>query len=125
MDDDMTQLLAKVPYPTGRDALLAAAHDDDAPTTVIARLEALDGDKEYATVEAVERALSKRRAESNPALVSVVAEVCETCGFMKVPGEPHSCIEEKAQFADAVQAITDEFESIDDSTSRPPDPDAA
>ena len=123
--DDITTLLQKVPYPTGREALLAAARDDDAPTTVIARLEALPADKEYATVEAVERALSKRRAESNPSIVAVVAEVCETCGFMKVPGEPHSCIEEKAQFAESVKAITDEFESIDDSASRRPDPDAA
>ena len=114
--DDITHLLVKVEFPAGRDALLAAARADNAPAAVIARLEAID-DHQYETIDAVHRALAKRRAESNPALVSVVPEVCETCGFMKAPGEPHSCIEAKAQFAETVRAITDEFESIEDSTS--------
>src|SRR5207247_2499983 len=59
-----------------------------------------------------------RRADSNPGLVAISAEVCESCGFARTPGEPHSCIEEKALFSDSVNAVTAEFERFDESTER-------
>jgi hypothetical protein len=31
-----------------------------------------------------------------------------------MPGEPHSCIEEKARFADGARSVTDEFEIPED-----------
>jgi hypothetical protein len=43
-----------------------------------------------------------------------MAEPCEHCGFMVVPGKPHSCIEEKALFAESANKLTDEFEILDE-----------
>jgi hypothetical protein len=34
---------------------------------------------------------------------------------MVVPGKPHSCIEEKALFAESANKLTDEFETLDES----------
>lgn len=117
--DDIGETLVKVRFPASRQELVAAARDADAPGAMIARLEAL-GSERYDSIESVRRALMARRAESNPSLVAIVAEVCERCGFPRAPGEPHSCVEEKARFADSVQAVTDEFDRIDENANRPP-----
>ena len=117
--DDVSEHLLNVQFPASRDELVAAARAAEAPSAVIARIEALGHDR-YDDIESVRRDLVVRRAESNPSLVAITVEVCEHCGFSRVPGEPHSCVEEKARFAESVQSVTDEFDRIDDSTDPSP-----
>ena len=117
--DDIEPHLQNVQFPAGRHELIDAAREAGAPTALISRLEAL-GDRQYSNVEAVRQGLMRRRAESNPGLVAIAAEVCEQCGFPRMPGKPHSCIEEKARFAESAQAVTDEFDLIDDAADSAP-----
>ena len=58
------------------------------------------------------------RVESNHSLVTITAEACERCGFPRTAGESHSCVEEKALFAESVNAVTGTFERFDESTAR-------
>lgn len=111
--DAIAALLQDVAYPTTKAELIAAAAERGLPAALLERLEALpggcveDGDE-------VGRALAKSRASSNPTLVAITAEPCEKCGFPRRPGEPHSCIEEKARFAESANSVTDEFEAFDE-----------
>jgi hypothetical protein len=59
-----------------------------------------------------------RRPETNSSVVAITAEVCERCGFPRTAGESHSCIEEKALFAESANGVTGTFERIDESTAR-------
>ena len=60
----------------------------------------------------------RRSPESNPSVVAITAEVCERCGFPRTAGESHSCVEQKALFAESVNGVTDTFERFDESTAR-------
>lgn len=107
--DELLAALERLNYPATREQLLdwLAAEGLDGPT--LARVEALREGR-YASAEQVSEALVERRAESNPSLVAITAEPCPSCGFPRLPGEPHSCIEEKARFAEGARSVTDEFE---------------
>jgi anti-sigma regulatory factor (Ser/Thr protein kinase) len=111
--DEIWGVLRQVRYPATRSDLIDCARAGDASTASVARLEALPGEQ-YESAEAVSQDPVDRRAESNPALVAITAEVCDRCGFPRVPAEMHSCIEEKARFADSVNAVSDEFDAIDE-----------
>jgi uncharacterized protein DUF2795 len=107
--DELLAALEKLDYPATKAQLierLAAGGADDA---TLARVAALPNER-YDRAEDVSLDLFRRRAESNPSLVTITPEACPRCGFPRVPGEPHSCIEEKARFAEAAQSVTDEFE---------------
>jgi hypothetical protein len=114
--DAITALLESVSYPTAKRELIAAATERDLASAVVEWLAALP-DEQLADPGAVGRALAKSRASSNPALVAVTAEPCEHCGFPRRPGEPHSCIEEKARFAESANSVTEEFQGLDDTRS--------
>ena len=114
--DAITALLESVRYPTTKGELIAAAAERDLPSAVVERFAALPGGQ-LADPTAVGRALAKSRASSNPGLIAVTAEPCEHCGFPRRPGEPHSCIEEKARFAESANSVTEEFETLDDTRS--------
>lgn len=111
--DEIWTVLENVSYPTTKADLIRTAIAADSRHGLVERLEALPHE-EYADAHELGIALTGSRAESNPALVAITAEPCEKCGFPRVPGEPHSCIEEKARFADSVNDVTDEFDAIDD-----------
>jgi hypothetical protein len=111
--DDVTTLLQTVVFPTTKPELIAAAADLGLPDVILDRIEALSGGR-LESADEVGRALSKSRASSNPALVAITAEPCPDCGFPRRPGEAHSCIEEKARFADSANKMTDEFETLDE-----------
>jgi hypothetical protein len=83
----------------------------------VARLEALEGTR-YASADDLSSELFGQRAESNASVVAITAGPCERCGFLRTAGESHSCVEEKALFADAVNGVTDAFERFDESTAR-------
>jgi hypothetical protein len=111
--DEIWAVLNDVNYPASRQDLIDLAIAADAPHDLVHRLEALPQDR-YDTADDLGRDLSRSRAGSNPALVAIMAEPCEHCGFMVVPGKPHSCIEEKALFAESANKLTDEFEILDE-----------
>ena len=111
--DEIWAVLKDVTYPASRQDLIDSAIAADAPHDLVHRLEALPEDH-YANADDLGRDLSRSRAASNPALVALVAEPCEHCGFLVVPGKPHSCIEEKALFAESANKLTDEFEILDE-----------
>jgi hypothetical protein len=115
--DEIWTVLNDVTYPASRQDLIDSAIAADAPHELVHRLEALPEDR-YANADDLGRDLSRTRAGSNPALVAIIAEPCEHCGFMVLPGKPHSCIEEKALFAESANKLTDEFEILDE-TRRP------
>jgi anti-sigma regulatory factor (Ser/Thr protein kinase) len=114
---DVWTVLQGVAYPAARDEIVAAALAAAGTTSVSTRLEGLDHES-YDDAEAACLELVYRRAESNPGLVAIRAEVCERCGFARTPGEPHSCIEEKALFSESVNAVTAAFDRFDESTAR-------
>lgn len=109
--------LDAVRYPAARSDLISVATAAGAPPEFLQRLEGLSRDR-YDDADTLGRELSRSRASSNPANVALTPEPCPNCGFLRIPGEEHSCLEEKAQFADTVRGITDEFE-IPDEGSRP------
>jgi hypothetical protein len=111
--DEIADLLQRVAYPTTKRELIAAAVERGLDAASLARLEGLPGGP-MEDPDQVGRELVTSRASSNPALVAITAEPCETCGFPRKPGEPHSCIEEKARFAESANSVTDEFELLDD-----------
>ena len=111
--DELTALLEHVAYPTTKAELIAAAAERRLPTAILERLEALPGGR-IEDRDQVGRALAKSRASSNPSLVAIMAEPCEKCGFLRKPGEPHSCIEEKARFAESANSVTDEFDTLEE-----------
>jgi hypothetical protein len=112
--DEIWSVLGDVTYPVAKDALIAKATGADAREDLIHRIYALP-DTTFDDEAHLGRALARTRASSNPALVTIDAEPCPNCGFLLVPGRAHSCIEEKARFAEAAQSITNEFETLDDS----------
>ena len=114
--DAISALLESVSYPTTKRELIAAATERDLGSVVVERLAALPSGQ-LADPGAAGRELARSRAASNPALVAITAEPCEHCGFPRRPGEPHSCIEEKARFAESANSVTDEFEALDDTRS--------
>jgi hypothetical protein len=114
--DELMALLQQVPYPTTKVELIAAATGRNLPAAILERLEALPGEP-FEHPDEVGRALAKSRASSNPTLVAITAEPCEKCGFPRKPGEPHSCIEEKARFAESANSVTDEFDTLDEGRS--------
>lgn len=115
--EDILVLLKNVEYPTTRQQLIDQAAASDLTFTAVARLQALEGER-YQSADDVSDDLFDSRAESNPSLVALTAEVCEKCGFARTPGELHSCVEEKALFAESVNGVTETFERIDESTAR-------
>jgi hypothetical protein len=116
--EDIFALLEHVRYPASRLDVINAAVASDLTSESIARLRSLDPDKRYGTADEVAGELVVRRAESNPSIVAITPEVCERCGFAHAPGEAHSCVEEKALFAESVQGVSDSFERIDESNAR-------
>jgi hypothetical protein len=111
--DEIWTVLENATFPATKAELISHAIASDSRHGLVERLEALPQDR-YESADELGLALSRSRAESNPAMVAITAKPCENCGFPIVPGEPHSCIEEKARFAESVQKVTDEFEIIDD-----------
>jgi hypothetical protein len=111
--EEISALLEGVAYPTTKHDLAVAAMERGLPTEILDRIDALP-DGRFDDADGVGRELAKSRASSNPALVAIAVEVCETCGFPRRPGEPHSCVEEKARFAESAQRVTDEFETLDE-----------
>ena len=111
--DEIWSVLEGVTYPTDREALLATATAAGARADLLERLHALP-DTQFDDEPRLGRALARTRASSNPSMVSIAAQPCPNCGFPMVAGRPHSCIEEKARFAESVQNITDEFETLDE-----------
>lgn len=108
----MEEILASLPhlqFPLSRQEIIDAAVQADLPMAMVTRLESLP-EEHYRDAEEVSRDLVAKRAESNPGLVSIIAEPCPDCGFPRLPGKPHSCVEEKARFAESAQSVTDEFE---------------
>ena len=99
------------------DCMVWFEFDHPAPPLSDVRLDALESEC-YEDAEAVSLELVDRRAESNPGVVAITAEVCERCGFCRARGEPHSCIEEKARFFESVNAVIEAFERFDESTAR-------
>jgi hypothetical protein len=112
--DEIWSALKGLSYPVTREMLLNAAAVAGARDDLVERLQMLPN-RSFADADDLGRALRRTRATSNPALVALDAKPCEHCGFPVIPGKPHSCIEEKALFAESVQNVTDEFEAIDDS----------
>lgn len=104
-----------VRYPAMKADLVRAATDAGAPPEYLDRLDRLEEDR-YEDADSLGRELARSRASSNPHMVALVPQPCEKCGFLRTPGDDHSCIDEKAAFADAVQSITDEFETLDGDT---------
>ena len=110
--DEIWSVLGNVSYPTDREILVATATAAGARDDLLERLLALPETPFHDEVR-LGRALARTRASSNPSLVAIAAEPCPNCGFPVVPGRAHSCIEEKARFAESVQNTTDEFETLD------------
>jgi len=111
--DEIVAALTGIEYPATRQQLIEAALAGSAPPEVVHRLEALTKER-YQDVDELEWELHQSRAETNPSLVAITPEPCEECGFLKTPGKPHSCIEEKARFAETANDLTDEFETQDE-----------
>jgi len=116
--DDLLAALEKLDYPATREQLIERLAATGAADATLARVEALPQER-YDSAEQVSRDLVRRRAESNPSLVTISAEPCPDCGFPRMPGEAHSCIEEKARFADGARSVTDEFEIPEDPDRNP------
>jgi anti-sigma regulatory factor (Ser/Thr protein kinase) len=114
---DVWTILQGVGYPATRGEIVGAALAAAGETSVVTRLEGLDHES-YEDAEAACLELVYRRAEMNTGFVAITAEVCECCGFARAPGEPHSCIEEKALFSESVNAVTAAFDRFDESTAR-------
>jgi hypothetical protein len=106
-------LVASIAYPTTKPDLMAAAIRQGLPVAVLERIEALPAGH-IEDADQLGRALAKSRASSNPTLVSITLDVCDTCGFARSPGEPHSCVEEKARFTESANSVTEEFDALDD-----------
>lgn len=117
---DHAHYLGKVEYPAAKSQLVEVARAAGAPPEFVERLEQLEQDR-YEDADSLGRELSRSRASSNPSMVALNPEPCEKCGFLRMPGEEHSCLEEKAQFADGVKSISDEFDTIDANAPRPPE----
>jgi hypothetical protein len=115
--DDIPELLEQVEYPATRQDLIDAAAASDPSPAIVVRLLALES-RLYEDAGDVASDLFGGRAESNASLVTITAEPCEHCGFPRMPHESHSCVEEKALFADSANAMTDEFDRFDESTAR-------
>jgi hypothetical protein len=115
--EEIHVLLKRVEYPASREDLIDAAVAGDLTFASVARLQNLEG-RRYESADDVSEDLFGRRAESNPSVIAITAEPCERCGFPRTAGEPHSCIEEKALFAESVNAVTGTFERFDESTAR-------
>jgi anti-sigma regulatory factor (Ser/Thr protein kinase) len=113
---DVWTVLQGIGYPATREKIVAAGVAAGA-TSVVTRLEGLDHES-YEDAEAACLELVYRRAEMNPGVVAITAEVCERCGFARTPGEPHSCIEQKALFSESVNAVTAAFERFDESAEK-------
>jgi hypothetical protein len=111
--EEIWAVLQDVTYPTTKADLVVVAIAAGARPDLVERLESLPEDG-YANADELGRDLSSSRASSNPALVAITLEPCPECGFPRVPGEAHSCIEEKARFAESANRVTDEFEALDD-----------
>jgi len=109
--------LDSVRYPASKGELIEAATAAGAPPEYLDRLERLKEDR-YDDPDLLGRELARSRASSNPSMVALTPEPCPNCGFLRVPGEEHSCLDEKARFAESVRSITDEFETLDE---RPPE----
>lgn len=114
--DEIWSVLENVSYPATKTQLVEHATAAGARPDQVERLEALSAES-YADEDQLGRSLARTRAGSNPGLVAITPEPCEQCGFPRMPGEPHSCVEEKARFAETVQTITDEFETFDDGSA--------
>jgi len=109
---DVWTILQGVGYPATRDEIVAAAVAAAASPAEVTRLEGLDHES-YESAEAACPELVYRRAESNPGLVVISPDVCAGCGFLRTPGERHSCTDEKALFFDSVNGVTATFERMD------------
>lgn len=116
--EDIIGRLEHVRYPATRSDLIDTAVASGLTPESVARLRSLDPDKHYETADEVAGELVDRRAGSNPSIVAITPEVCERCGFARTPGEAHSCVEEKALFAESVRGVLDSFERIDESNAR-------
>jgi hypothetical protein len=116
--DEIWTVLEGIDYPVSKDALVATATGVGARDDLLHRLSLLP-EKTFGDAEQLGRALSRTRAASNPALVAITAEPCPDCGFPMPHGQPHSCIEEKARFAESVHAVTDDFETLDEGREPP------
>jgi len=112
--DEIWTVLEGVTYPVTRETLLNTAAVAGAPDDQMDRLNLLP-DRSFDDAGDLGRELLRARAASNPAMVAIAAEPCPNCGFLMIPGKAHSCIEEKALFAESAQQVTDEFDAIDDS----------
>lgn len=110
---DQPKYLDAVSYPAVKSTLVEAAIQAGAPPEFLQRIEDLEQDR-YEDADSLGRELSRSRAASNPSMVALTPEPCPTCGFLRVPGEDHSCLDEKAGFAEGVRSITDEFETLDE-----------
>jgi hypothetical protein len=109
--EELLEALQHVSYPATRQELIEALAAGDPSDATRARLESLPGEQ-YDNADEVARDLVRRRAESNPSLVTISAEPCPDCGFPRIPGQVHSCVEEKARFAESANAVTDQFDSL-------------
>ena len=116
--DELLAALDTLGYPATREQLVDHLVATGADAQTLARVEALPGER-YESADDVRKDLFRRRAESNPSLVTISSEPCPDCGFPRVPGQPHSCIEEKARFADGARSVTDEFEIPEDAGRNP------
>jgi hypothetical protein len=115
--EDILVLLQHVEYPATRQQLIDQAAASGLTFAGVSRLQALES-RRYQSVDDVSDDLFGRRAESNPSVVAITAEVCERCGFPRTAGELHSCIEQKALFAESANGVTETFERLDESTAR-------
>lgn len=106
-------------YPAAKTTLIEAATRAGAPPEYLQRIEDLEQDR-YEDADSLGRELARSRAASNPSMVALTPEPCPNCGFLRVPGEEHSCIDEKARFAETVRSTTDEFETPDESGGQSP-----
>lgn len=111
--DELLSAIERLAYPATRKDLIAALTEAGTEEESLARIESLPRER-YDSADELSRDLVRRRAESNPSLVAITAEPCEECGFPRLPGRPHSCIEEKARFAESANSVSDEFELLDD-----------
>lgn len=116
--DELLAALGELDYPATREQLIDRLAARGAESATLARIEALRKER-YDSAEEVSQDLVRRRAESNASLVAISAEPCPSCGFPRMPGEPHSCVEEKARFADGARSVTDEFEIPEDAGPNP------
>ena len=110
--EEIQAFVESVAYPTTKPDLIAVAIERDLPVSVLERIEALPGGQ-IEDSDQLGRALAKSRASSNPSLVTITTEACETCGFPIRSGVAHSCVEEKARFAESANRVTEEFEALD------------